>query len=90
MDNKKLNKIPDRIDRIDNMLKGKSMDSIIDSDDKIFKKNNYEDYESSEDIRNLVPKKYIDFVKAINELGVNYFMLKVDLVTLSRSISTAK
>ena len=25
MDDKKLNKIPDRIDRIDNMLKGKSM-----------------------------------------------------------------
>ena len=68
MDNKKLNKIPDRIDRIDNMLKGKSMDSIIDSDDKIFKKNDYEDYESSEDIRNLVPKKYIDFSK--NELEI--------------------
>ena len=76
MDDKKLNKIPDRIDRIDNMLKGKSMDSIIDSNDKIFKKNKYDDYESSEDIRNLVPKKYIDFVKAINELGGKLLYIK--------------
>ena len=38
MDNKKLNKIPDRIDRIDNMLKGKSMDSIIDSMIRYLKK----------------------------------------------------
>ena len=61
------------------MLKGKSMDSIIDSDDKIFKKNDYEDYESSEDIRNLVPKKYIDFVKAINELGGKLLYVKSGL-----------
>ena len=72
------------------MLKGKSMDSIMILMTR-YLKNDYEDYESSEDIRNLVPKKYIDFVKAINELEVNYFMLKVDLqVILSGSISTTK
>ena len=68
--NLKLNKIPDRINRIENMLNGKVMDSIVDfsKDEKI---------ESSvEDIRELMPKKYIDFSTAITQLGGKLLYIK--------------
>jgi hypothetical protein len=60
------NLIPARIESIKNMVGEGSIDSIIDF------RNGSESYvypPNSEDIRELLPKKYIDFNKAIGELG---------------------
>jgi serine/threonine protein kinase len=75
MDNSKKDNFdltPQRLDYINTMLKGKSVDSILDF------KNTSDTNEStkSEDIRDLMPKKYIDFGKAISELGGKLLYIK--------------
>jgi serine/threonine protein kinase len=62
--------IPDRLNLIENMLDGKIMDSIIDYDEKDFKNI------SSKDIRDTMNKKYIDFTKAIEQLGGKLLYIK--------------
>lgn len=62
--------IPDRLNLIENMLDGKIMDSIIDYDENDFKNI------SSKDIRDTMNKKYIDFTKAIEQLGGKLLYIK--------------
>jgi len=68
----KFNKIAHRINTIKDMVKDKSVDSIVDYE--IVSENN--DIEESEDIRNLLPKKYLDFNKTIKELGGKLLYIK--------------
>jgi serine/threonine protein kinase len=68
--NKNYNLIPERLDEITKLLKGKHIDSIIDG------KINSETDSKSEDIRNLIPKKTLDFGKAISELGGKLLYIK--------------
>lgn len=71
-DNDKLNKISDRINRIEHMLGGeKVIESIVD-----FKQKEESIESSIEDIRELMPKKYIDFSKAISDLGGKLLYIK--------------
>jgi len=70
---KNYNLIPERINTIQSMVGKNSIESIIDF------KNSTESFEyptNSEDIRELLPKKYIDFGKAINELGGKLLYIK--------------
>ena len=70
---KNYNLIPDRIINIENMIKGKYIDSIIDF------KNSSEMHEypaNVDDIRYLLSKKYIDFTKAITDLGGKLLYIK--------------
>jgi hypothetical protein len=73
MEKKNLNRIPDRISRIEKILSGKHIESIIDF-------NNYTDTIDNKsenlDIRDLLPKKYIDFGKAIEDLGGKLLYIK--------------
>ena len=55
--------IPERINNIESLLENTNIDSIIDFS------NNQIIYKNSEDIRELMPKKYLDFNDAINQLG---------------------
>lgn len=76
MNTKKYNLIPDRLNIIENITKNsKYIESIID-----FKNNNSSDsfeYPNNiEDIRELLPKKYIDFAKAINDLQGKLLYIK--------------
>jgi serine/threonine protein kinase len=76
MDKKKnYNLIPDRIEDINNLLKDKSVESLIN-----FKSSSDESNETSatksEDIRELMPKKYIDFGIAISQLGGKLLYIK--------------
>ena len=64
------NLIPDRIDNINKLLEGKQVESILD-----FKSSSETD-SKSEDIRDLMPKKYIDFSKAISDLGGKLLYIK--------------
>jgi serine/threonine protein kinase len=67
------NLIPERINTIQNMISNSNIDSIIDF------KNSTESFEyptNTEDIRELLPKKYIDFGKAIGELGGKLLYIK--------------
>ena len=68
----KFNQIPYRIETIKNMLTGKIIDSMIDF------KNDTSDIvnNSNEDIREILPKKYIDFNKAIKDLGGRLLYIK--------------
>jgi len=72
MENKNYNLIPERIEIIKNMIKN-NIDPIID-----FQKNdNCVEYSvNTDDIRDLLPKKYIDFGKAIAELGGKLLYIK--------------
>ena len=71
MTEKNLNIIPDRLNTIESMVEGKVIDSIIDF------KTNSESFDSVvEDIRDLLPKKYIDFTKAIEDLGGRLLYIK--------------
>jgi len=74
MSKKKLYLIPDRIDTIEKICNGPHIDSIVDF------KNSSKTIEntdvSSSDIRELLPKKYIDFNKAIGELGGRLLYIK--------------
>jgi len=70
---KNYNLIPERINFIQKMIGKNSIEPIIDF------KNSSESFEyqiNSEDIRELLPKKYIDFGKAINELGGKLLYIK--------------
>ena len=72
MSKKDYNLISDRITEIENMVTGKYVDSIVN-----FKKNDGFEYpKNTEDIRELLPKKYIDFGKAIEELGGRLLYIK--------------
>lgn len=68
---KKFNLIPERLSCIETMTKGKVVDCILDN------KNSSETNDlKSEDVRELLPKKYIDFGKAIKELGGKLLYIK--------------
>lgn len=67
----KFNQIPYRIDTIRNMIDGKVLDSMID-----FKNDVSEIVSSNDDIRDILPKKYIDFNKAIKDLGGKLLYIK--------------
>jgi serine/threonine protein kinase len=71
MNKKNYNLIPERIDQINKMLEGKHVESILDT-----KSSSETDHTKSEDIRDLMPKKYIDFSKAIAELGGKLLYIK--------------
>jgi serine/threonine protein kinase len=72
--NKSFNLIPDRIETIKSITSNRqNIDSIIDF------RNSSESFEypnSTEDIRELLPKKYIEFGKAIGELGGKLLYIK--------------
>ncbi len=72
-DNKNFNLIPERINAIQSMVGKHNIESIVDF------KNSTESFEypsNTEDIRELLPKKYIEFGKAINELGGKLLYIK--------------
>ena len=71
MDKKNYNLIPERINLINKMLEGKHVESILDT-----KSSSETEQSKSEDIRDLMPKKYIDFSKAISELGGKLLYIK--------------
>ena len=71
MDKKNYNLIPERINLINKMLQGKHVESILDT-----KSSSETEQSKSEDIRDLMPKKYIDFSKAISELGGKLLYIK--------------
>jgi hypothetical protein len=67
MDSKKSISIPERINNIESMLSNTTIQSIVD-----FKNLNDQsnmNYSKSEDIRELMPKKYLDFANAIKQIG---------------------
>jgi len=74
MNNKKnYNLIPDRINRIEKIVTGKNIDSIIDfSKHDVLISNNSDEH----DIRDMLPKKYIEFGKAIEDLGGKLLYIK--------------
>ena len=71
--NQDFNLIPERLQYITEIFDENTMDSIID-----FKKNEkfIEYQKNTDDIRDLLPKKYVDFGKAINELGGKLLYIK--------------
>jgi hypothetical protein len=69
-DENKLNIISERIDRINKITNGCCIDSLIDL------KRTSEKIKKSEDIRDILPKKYIDFAQVINELGGKLLYIK--------------
>jgi len=75
MDTKKYNFISDRLNTIDGLLSTSHIDAIID-----FKNTEEEDilnkYFKSDDIRELMPKKFLDFNTAINKLGGKLLYIK--------------
>ena len=71
--NKKFNKISCRIEKIETLLKDKIVDSMVDFKSE---SDNLINSSSVEDIRNLLSKKYIDFNKAIQQLGGKLLYIK--------------
>lgn len=70
---KDFNFISDRLSTIQNMKGGNNIDLMVDF------KNSTESFEypaNTDDIRELLPKKYIDFGKAISELGGKLLYIK--------------
>jgi serine/threonine protein kinase len=68
---KKYNKIAYRIETIQDLVKDKNVESIVDYDI------NSEDFDSaSDDIRHLLPKKYLDFNTTIKQLGGKLLYIK--------------
>ena len=73
MEKKNYNLIPDRIQTIQEMFTGQNIDAIVDF------KNSTDSFEypnNTEDIRDLLSKKYIDFKQAITELGGKLLYIK--------------
>jgi len=68
MENKKPNIIPERITNIQLILNETNIDSILNS--------NSDEQLNSEDIRELMPKKYLDFNDTINKLGGKLLYIK--------------
>ena len=73
MDNKKYNFIKDRITFISDLVNKSNVDSIIDYENN---DNSLEKYFRSEDIREIMPKKFLDFGIAINNLGGKLLYIK--------------
>jgi hypothetical protein len=73
IDSKKYNQIPYRIEVIEDMTNSKIIDSMVD-----FKNDSStSDVKTQvEDIRELLPKKYLDFNKAIKDLGGKLLYIK--------------
>lgn len=71
---KKFNKIAHRINTIKDMVKDKTVDSIVDYD--VETDIEVDENLASEDIRHLLPKKYLDFNKTIKELGGKLLYIK--------------
>ena len=69
----KFNQIPYRMESIQNMIEGKILDGMIDFKNDSSDINNIS---SNEDIREMMPKKYIDFNKAIKDLGGKLLYIK--------------
>jgi len=70
---KNLSLIPDRINNIEKITQGKYIEPIVNFKNlTITSQNNSE----NNDIRELLPKKYIDFTKAIEELGGKLLYIK--------------
>ena len=68
----KINQIPYRMEAIQNMVGGKVLDCMMD-----FKNNTNDNVINSiEDIRDSMPKKYIDFNQAVKELGGKLLYIK--------------
>ena len=67
MDKKNLSLIPERINNIDEMLINTNIDSIL---------NIKLDTDISDDIRELLPKRYLDFNEVINQLGGKLLYIK--------------
>ena len=66
-----LNVISDRIERIKNTIRDSFIEPLIDFNSKSENVST-----NSNDIREIIPKKYIDFVKVINELGGKLLYIK--------------
>jgi len=72
LNEKKYNKIEYRIESIKDIVKDKCVDSIVD-----YTTNSEEiDSVTSDDIRNLLPKKYLDFKETIKQLGGKLLYIK--------------
>jgi serine/threonine protein kinase len=75
METKKYNFISDRLNTIDGLLSTSHIEAIVD-----FKNTEEEDilnkYFKSDDIRELMPKKFLDFNTAINKLGGKLLYIK--------------
>ena len=67
MDNKKSDLIPERINNITAMLDKTTIESIVNFQN--INEMSIVNYTKSEDIRELLPKKYLDFTDAINQIG---------------------
>jgi len=72
---KNYNLIPDRKNTITNMLVGTNLDSIMDFKSSS-ETNNSDNTTKSDDIRELMPKRYIDFGKAVSDLGGKLLYIK--------------
>jgi len=70
---KKFNLIPDRINTIDEITRGKKIEPILNLNNSI---DSFEYSHTTEDIRELLPKKYIDFGQAITDLGGKLLYVK--------------
>ena len=71
----KFNQIPYRLDCIQEMVGGKILDSMMDFKNDSNDNSSYHSI-SNEDIREMLPKKYIDFNKAVKELGGKLLYIK--------------
>jgi serine/threonine protein kinase len=72
---KNYNLIPERKNTITNMLVGTNLDSIMDFKSSS-ETNNSDNTTKSDDIRELMPKRYIDFGKAVSDLGGKLLYIK--------------
>jgi len=70
---KKYNKIAYRIETIQDMVKDKNVDSIV---DYAINSDEVDSVSNSEDIRHLLPKKYLDFNSTIRQLGGRLLYIK--------------
>jgi len=74
MNNKKYNFVNERINNIETLLNNSSVDSIVNyknSEEEIINK-----YLHTDDIRELMPKKFLDFSIAINKIGGKLLYIK--------------
>ena len=70
---KKYNKIAYRLETIQDLVKDKTVDSILDFEGENEEEDSINNYE---DIRNLLPKKYLDFNSTIRQLGGKLLYIK--------------
>ena len=72
----KFNQIPYRLEVIQEMVGGKILDSLIDFKNDTIENGSTSNITSNEDIRDMLPKKYIEFNKAIKHLGGKLLYIK--------------